>query len=245
MHRHEGPSRGKFTAAVTAAAVLATAAAGVLIGQYNERPPWGTDIAYEGGFTQASRIRGYDVDGSRTKALLAGECALMERRGWAATWPCTTRRPGWRAAWTGPPLPSPCLLLRRVTQARPPSSAFPAPSSGGCSRLFRGVSPRASACAAFSVRFSSRGRCPSPPAAPPAVAPRRSGLRSPFCPVAPALPRRRGCLPRLRPVGGARLDGLLGQPQPGQPVPGGLDDHDVAADEDRVGWARADPSPGW
>ncbi|CAM5562653.1 hypothetical protein [Streptomyces tanashiensis] len=81
MHRHEGPSRGKFTAAVTAAAVLATAAAGVLIGQYNERPPWGTDIAYEGGFTQASRIRGYDVDGSRTKALLAGECALMERRG--------------------------------------------------------------------------------------------------------------------------------------------------------------------
>jgi hypothetical protein len=31
---------------------------------------------------------------------------------------------------------------------------------------------------------------------------------------------------------GRRLDpyGLLGQPQPGQPVPGGLDDHDVVVD---------------
>ncbi|WP_225804104.1 hypothetical protein [Streptomyces sp. NK15101] len=81
MHRHEGPPRGKFAAGFTVAVVLATAAAGVLIGAYDERPPWGTDIAYEGGFVQASRIRGYDTDGSRTKALLAGECALMERQG--------------------------------------------------------------------------------------------------------------------------------------------------------------------
>ncbi|MFF5919364.1 hypothetical protein ACFY8C_13545 [Streptomyces flavochromogenes] len=81
MHRHEGPSRGRFFAGVGGAVVVATAAAGVLIGTYNDRPPWGTDIAYEGGFIMASRIRGYDVDGSRTKALLAGECALMERQG--------------------------------------------------------------------------------------------------------------------------------------------------------------------
>ncbi|MDV9190460.1 hypothetical protein R6L23_19945 [Streptomyces sp. SR27] len=81
MHRHEGPSRGKFAAGTAAAVVLATAAAAVLIGEYNERPPWGTDIAYEGGFVQASRIRGYDVDGSRTRALLDGECASMERQG--------------------------------------------------------------------------------------------------------------------------------------------------------------------
>ncbi|WP_406059958.1 hypothetical protein OG462_21880 [Streptomyces sp. NBC_01077] len=81
MHRHEGPSRGRFAAGLTVAVVLATAGAGLLIDTYNERPPWGTDIAYEGGFVQASRIRGYDVDGSRTKALLAGECALMERQG--------------------------------------------------------------------------------------------------------------------------------------------------------------------
>ncbi|MFE7552405.1 hypothetical protein ACFU6J_30950, partial [Streptomyces gardneri] len=30
---------------------------------------------------QASRIRGYDVDGTRTKSLLTGECAHMERQG--------------------------------------------------------------------------------------------------------------------------------------------------------------------
>ncbi|WP_327163048.1 hypothetical protein [Streptomyces zaomyceticus] len=81
MHRHEGPPRGKFAAGLAGAVVLATTVAGVLIGQYDDRPPWGTDIAYEGGFVQASRIRGYDVDGSRTRALLDGECALMERQG--------------------------------------------------------------------------------------------------------------------------------------------------------------------
>ncbi|MCX4981986.1 hypothetical protein [Streptomyces sp. NBC_00572] len=81
MHRHEGPARGKFAVGLAVAVVLATAAAAFLISTFNERPPWGTDIAYEGGFVQASRIRGYDVDGSRTKALLAGECALMERQG--------------------------------------------------------------------------------------------------------------------------------------------------------------------
>ncbi|MFC9590675.1 hypothetical protein ACFTUC_12970 [Streptomyces sp. NPDC056944] len=81
MHRHEGPPLRKFVTVAAVAVLLGTAAAGVLIGHYNERPPWGTDIAYEGGFVQASRIRGFDVDGSRTKALLAGECALMERQG--------------------------------------------------------------------------------------------------------------------------------------------------------------------
>ncbi|WP_405855309.1 hypothetical protein OG361_19680 [Streptomyces sp. NBC_00090] len=81
MHRHEGPSRRKFVVSLAAAVAFAGAVAGLLIGQYDDRPPWGTDIAYEGGFVQASRIRGYDVDGSRTKALLAGECVLMERQG--------------------------------------------------------------------------------------------------------------------------------------------------------------------
>ncbi|MER7947471.1 hypothetical protein ABTY59_08805 [Streptomyces sp. NPDC096079] len=81
MHRHEGPPLRKFVTVTAVAVLLGTTTAGVLIGRYDERPPWGTDIAYEGGFVQASRIRGYDVDGSRTKALLAGECALMERQG--------------------------------------------------------------------------------------------------------------------------------------------------------------------
>ncbi|WP_369145233.1 hypothetical protein [Streptomyces sp. R44] len=81
MHRHEGPPLRKFVTVAAVAVLMGTAAAGVLIGRYHERPPWGTDIAYEGGYVQASRIRGYDTDGSRTRSLLAGECALMERQG--------------------------------------------------------------------------------------------------------------------------------------------------------------------
>ncbi|MFE5731782.1 hypothetical protein ACFQ7A_12875, partial [Streptomyces sp. NPDC056528] len=81
MHRHEGPPPRKFVPFAVAAVLLVLTGTGLLIGEYNDRPPWGTDIAYEGGFILASRIRGYDVDGSRTKALLAGECARMERDG--------------------------------------------------------------------------------------------------------------------------------------------------------------------
>ncbi|MEU9293650.1 hypothetical protein [Streptomyces sp. NPDC048266] len=81
MHRHEGPPRQNFVLSLTAAALFGTALAWGLIDRYDDRPPWGTDIAYEGGYVLASRIRGYDVDGTRTRALLDGECALMERQG--------------------------------------------------------------------------------------------------------------------------------------------------------------------
>ncbi|MFE0650102.1 hypothetical protein ACFVZH_16105 [Streptomyces sp. NPDC059534] len=81
MHRHQGPPPRKFVLFATAAVLFGAAVAWGLVDRYAERPPWGTDIAYEGGYVQAARIRGYDVDGTRTKALLAGECALMERQG--------------------------------------------------------------------------------------------------------------------------------------------------------------------
>ncbi|MFG3038751.1 hypothetical protein ACGFYZ_17835 [Streptomyces sp. NPDC048330] len=81
MHRHEGPPARKFAPLATAAALLAAAVAWGLVDHYADRPPWGTDIAYEGGYVQAARIRGFDVNGSRTRALLSGECALMERQG--------------------------------------------------------------------------------------------------------------------------------------------------------------------
>ncbi|MET9935441.1 hypothetical protein, partial [Streptomyces sp. NPDC006324] len=81
MHRHEGPPLRKFVPSVAVAVLLVLTGTGLLVGTYDDRPPWGTDIAYEGGYVLASRIRGYDVDGSRTKALLAGECARMERDG--------------------------------------------------------------------------------------------------------------------------------------------------------------------
>lgn len=79
--RHEGPPRGKFVACVAAAVLIGTTVAGYGIATYNERPPWGTDIAYEGGYLQAVRIRKADMTGERTQALLTGECAAMERMG--------------------------------------------------------------------------------------------------------------------------------------------------------------------
>ncbi|GHB02053.1 hypothetical protein ACIQRS_26360 [Streptomyces termitum] len=81
MHRHEGPPPRTFVPLAVTAALLVLTGAGLLIDAYDERPPWGTDIAYEGGYILASRIRGYDTDGSRTRSLLAGECARMERDG--------------------------------------------------------------------------------------------------------------------------------------------------------------------
>ncbi|MEU9701873.1 hypothetical protein [Streptomyces sp. NPDC047981] len=81
MDRHVGPPRGKFIACLCAAVLIGTAATGLLIARYNERPPWGTDIAYEGGYLQAVRIRKADPTGERARALLAGECASMRRTG--------------------------------------------------------------------------------------------------------------------------------------------------------------------
>ncbi|MFH8837540.1 hypothetical protein [Streptomyces sp. NPDC017868] len=74
MERHEGPPRGKFFAVLAAAVVLAAASAGAVIARYDGRPPWGTDIAYEGGYLQAVRI-------VKWRALREGECADMERQG--------------------------------------------------------------------------------------------------------------------------------------------------------------------
>ncbi|MGW2015678.1 hypothetical protein [Streptomyces sp. NPDC001927] len=81
MDRHEGPPRGKFIGCLVVAVLVGTAAAGLVIAEYNERPPWGTDIAYEGGYLQAVRIRKADPTGERARALLNGECVSMERTG--------------------------------------------------------------------------------------------------------------------------------------------------------------------
>ncbi|MEU3300783.1 MULTISPECIES: hypothetical protein [unclassified Streptomyces] len=79
--RHRGPSRGKSTVTLTAIVALAVALAAVLVGQYNDRPPWGDDVAYEGGYLLATRIRQADVSGERTKELLSGGCARMLAEG--------------------------------------------------------------------------------------------------------------------------------------------------------------------
>ncbi|MFF9913536.1 hypothetical protein [Streptomyces sp. NPDC013457] len=81
MDRHEGPPPGKFVACLITAVLVGTAVAGYGIARYNERPPWGTDIAYEGGYLQAVRIRKADPTGERSRAMLSGECAQMERMG--------------------------------------------------------------------------------------------------------------------------------------------------------------------
>ncbi|GAA4911596.1 hypothetical protein ACFPM3_10355 [Streptomyces coeruleoprunus] len=79
--RHRGPSRGKslaFLAAVTAAFV---AVCGVVVARFEDRPPWGSDIAYEAGYRKAARIRAYDRAGDLVRVLLHGGCARMEAEG--------------------------------------------------------------------------------------------------------------------------------------------------------------------
>ncbi|WP_331909787.1 hypothetical protein [Streptomyces sp.] len=70
----EGPSRGKFSVSLAAVVLFGTAVAWGLIDRYHDRPPWATDIAYEGGYLQAVRI-------AKWRALRDGECAEMERTG--------------------------------------------------------------------------------------------------------------------------------------------------------------------
>ncbi|MEU7035531.1 hypothetical protein ABZ958_17845 [Streptomyces sp. NPDC046237] len=74
MDRHQGPPRGKFVACLATAVLIGTAVAGYVVARYDERPPWGTDIAYEGGYVQAVRI-------AKFRELRDGECADMERTG--------------------------------------------------------------------------------------------------------------------------------------------------------------------
>jgi hypothetical protein len=79
--RHRGPSRSKSAAARAAATALVVAVAAVVIGRYNDRPPWGDDVAYEAGYLHATRIRQADMTGEPTKDLLTGGCARMESDG--------------------------------------------------------------------------------------------------------------------------------------------------------------------
>ncbi|ORT57862.1 hypothetical protein [Streptomyces sp. CB03238] len=79
--RHRGPKRWVFWSAVGAAVALVVTVGGHTIGAYGERPPWGTDIAYEAGFLQGNRTRHYDVTGERVRDLLEGGCARMEAEG--------------------------------------------------------------------------------------------------------------------------------------------------------------------
>lgn len=84
-----GPSRGKLVVGVVAFALFGTAVAWGLIDRYNERPPWGTDIAYEGGYLTAVRI-------AKFRELRDGECAEMERTGLGGT-PATHDPGAWVA----------------------------------------------------------------------------------------------------------------------------------------------------
>ncbi|RST18004.1 hypothetical protein E2C00_12995 [Streptomyces sp. WAC05374] len=79
--RHRGPRRRVFWSTVAAAVTLALAVGGHAIRTYDERPPWGSDIAYEAGYLQGNRVRHHDRTGDRVRDLLAGGCARMEAEG--------------------------------------------------------------------------------------------------------------------------------------------------------------------
>ncbi|MFE7775468.1 hypothetical protein ACFU5O_16510 [Streptomyces sp. NPDC057445] len=79
--RHRVPSRAKLITLLVAAGLLGACLAALLVRQYNDRPPWGDDVAYEGGYIVGNRVRQTDMTGERTKALLSGGCARAEAEG--------------------------------------------------------------------------------------------------------------------------------------------------------------------
>jgi hypothetical protein len=79
--RHRGPGRRTVLSAGAAALAVLLGATAYAIDAYHERPPWGSDIAYEAGYVLGSRVRHHDVRGERVRALLDGGCARMEAQG--------------------------------------------------------------------------------------------------------------------------------------------------------------------
>ncbi|MGA4801419.1 hypothetical protein [Streptomyces lavendulocolor] len=92
--RHRGPGRRAFWGLTGAAVALAATVGALAVGAYGERPPWGTDIAYEAGYLQGNRVRHHDMTGERVRDLLDGGCARREAAGLGG--PKATHDP---AAW--------------------------------------------------------------------------------------------------------------------------------------------------
>ncbi|GGT20599.1 hypothetical protein [Streptomyces purpureus] len=76
--RHSGPPRKALFTWIAVAAALCTAVGAAIAWRYNDRPPWGSEIAYEAGYIHATRIRQADVKGDRVPELLGGGCVQME-----------------------------------------------------------------------------------------------------------------------------------------------------------------------
>ncbi|WP_338671366.1 hypothetical protein V1460_00055 [Streptomyces sp. SCSIO 30461] len=89
-HRVRG-RRGRVLTVLMVCALSGAAVAAFLIWRFNDRPPLGDDVAYEGGHIMGTRIRQADVQGDRTKELLSGGCG---RRAREAAGPPTTARCG-------------------------------------------------------------------------------------------------------------------------------------------------------
>ncbi|MDI9887713.1 hypothetical protein QMZ92_25925 [Streptomyces sp. HNM0645] len=100
-----------LAAVLTAAAAVVATLAGLLIHQYNDRPPWADDVAYKGGYLLANRIRKADVTGERTRELRGGGCARLLRAGAGAR--RATHNPG---LWVA-------VASTRRRGANPPSRA--------------------------------------------------------------------------------------------------------------------------
>ncbi|MFD7609956.1 hypothetical protein [Streptomyces sp. NPDC059828] len=81
VHHRVPGRRGRVLTALVACALLGAAGAAFLIWRFNDRPPWGDDVAYEGGYIMGTRIRQADVTGERTKELLSGGCARLLAEG--------------------------------------------------------------------------------------------------------------------------------------------------------------------
>ncbi|EFG08076.1 Hypothetical protein SCLAV_3005 [Streptomyces clavuligerus] len=82
LARHSGPSRRTRLIASAVGAAVLFGGGGLLVRQYNDRPPRADDIAYESGYLYSNRIRQGDPTGELVEKLLSGECVLLERDGY-------------------------------------------------------------------------------------------------------------------------------------------------------------------
>ncbi|WP_371656064.1 MULTISPECIES: hypothetical protein [unclassified Streptomyces] len=80
-HRTPGRPRLKTLGAIAAAVTLLLTAVSYAVWEYNDRPPWADDIAYESGFIAGSRARHYDRTGAEARKLLKGGCERWRSAG--------------------------------------------------------------------------------------------------------------------------------------------------------------------
>ncbi|GHH52947.1 hypothetical protein [Streptomyces candidus] len=69
-----GPRRKNLVIALLSAVAVLAAAGWVVISQFNERPLWPQNVAYEAGYNRGIQVRKVDRDGTKVAEAVGGGC---------------------------------------------------------------------------------------------------------------------------------------------------------------------------